>query len=324
MSRPLITAAVAESTVETKESAPVPIGEWARFSFHSIGISLAGALALLIPWMLAEPIIIAAHWFGVALATTVFFGVGVVMLGGIIPNKPGHWMRHPALLVLSQSLYLAAAFSLALYLPVSELGLQGVEVDHKLVSGSLIILALAVFALYESLQTHERLMEFVQCWPFWPATCWMPVVVRMIKVRPHEMRTRTATMDLMVAVALVWLFCPIWVVAAACFITAWSDPFARIVGKRWGKRKWPWGKKTILGSTACMVTATAVAALMLFAYTPLSGEQLFAVALFTGAITALVELIPQWPENPKPGQIVSPADNFVLVIGSAFALSLLA
>ena len=195
--------------------------------------------------------------------------------------------------------------------------------QHQLAAG-LIILCLLWFAWYEWLRCRPAWIRATKSWwllPFWPLTYWNAWAVGHLKVRPHEVGTRTSTLDYFVGFALVWSLSPTWLTATACFVTAWADPLARVFGKRFGKLKWPNSNKTIIGSTACLIVAGSIACISITSFqgfTPMVIVQ----SLVVGIATMLFELIPQFPLKPKKGDALSPADNFWLITGSALTLML--
>lgn len=202
--------------------------------------------------------------------------------------------------------------------------LFGTSFGQYEISLLLLGLGLVTFTWYEWIRNRPVWMKATQSWwllPLWPLTYWNQWFVRSVQVRPHEQTTRTATLDFSLGFALVWVTCPTLITAAACFATAWADPLARVFGKRWGKTKWWFNNKTVFGSMTCL----SVAALSVYLTIGLSTHfttLLIGQALLVGLITMLCELIPQFPEDPKPGAMISPADNFWLVTGTALTLVL--
>ena len=260
MSRPVLKQAVAEATAFSDETdAPRFISEKVRFSFHGIGITLAGLLVLLIP----------------AFMTTKY-------------------------------------------------KLWGIAWGHYEFSVFLIVLTLLWFTWYEWVRCRPVWIIATQSrWllPFWPITYWNPWALRILKVRPHEIGTRTSSLDFLIGFGLVWSVSPTWLTATACFVTAWADPLARVFGKRWGTTKWPNSKKSLVGSTACLVTATVITFLSMTVFHGFA-PMLILKALVVGVVTSACELIPQFPKKPQDGDMLSPADNFWLITGSALTLTL--
>ena len=178
---------------------------------------------------------------------------------------------------------------------------------------------LIIFVFISMSGEFLRCNEQIQQWPNWTLLSPLARLAASISVREHELGTRSATLDFFLAFAITWTFCTPEVVAVACFITAWADPLARVVGKNWGKTKWPRSQKTPIGSGACWLVATIVCAFALL----VQGRGLATVvvsAVIVGLCTALAELIPQYPSKPKPGDILTPADNFWLMIIVSMAI----
>jgi dolichol kinase len=195
---------------------------------------------------------------------------------------------------------------------------------HIKFAGTLIVLSLIWFAWYEWVRCRPAWIRATRSWwllPFWPITYWNPWALRVLKVRPHEIGTRTSSLDFLIGFSLVWSLSPSWLTATACFVTAWADPLARVFGKRWGKTKWPRSNKTLVGSTACLITAALITLISVSLFRGYA-HIVIAQALAVGLVTAAFELIPQFPQKPKVGDLLSPADNFWLITGSALTLML--
>ncbi len=302
-------------------SVPQPfIKEWVRFWFHGIAISVCGALAALLPNTVSGEVVLPVRHVLVALgAFALWVGCAVVIGRFFKPSRP--WLDAKQLLGVSLLLAFTSVISVLasrqIPWPVSpELGLS--YSAHQL-SGWLLAGSLALFAWYELLRCRPRLKAFMRSWIFWPLTRWMVWTANRIKVRPHEIGTRSSSLDFLAGLGIIWVLCPLWVLASACFITAWADPFARVIGKRYGKVKWPFGSKTVEGSLTCFAIAAVISFTVLhWFYGP--DARVIVCALFVGVATALAELIPQWPKEPRPGDMLSPADNFWLILSSGFAL----
>ena len=118
------------------------------------------------------------------------------------------------------------------------------------------------------------------------------------------------------------MLCPQEILGVACFMTALCDPCARVGGLAWGKTQWWFSKKTCMGSSICWLVATVIAftSLLCLGTMPLA-YSIFA-SIVAGAVAALVELVPQFPREPKPGDILSPADNFSIILATSVALCL--
>src|SRR5690606_8271115 len=116
--------------------------------------------------------------------------------------------------------------------PVSpELGLS---YSANQLSGWLLAGSLALFAWYELLRCRPRLKAFMRSWIFWPLTRWMVWPGIRLNVRPQDSGARSSSLDFLARLGIIAVLCPLWLLASACFITAWADPFARVIGKRYG------------------------------------------------------------------------------------------
>lgn len=159
---------------------------------------------------------------------------------------------------------------------------------------------LALFSLYEIARTR---------WSGWFAD-----QLNRVVVRPQERRTRAASMDFMLGLALSFLLYRDRDLVTAVYVTAWCDPLARLVGVTFGRHRWPRSRKTVEGSLGCLVTAMIVASVC---QPHLSLPILFGVGL--AALT--VELVPQWTWRTRWGEILSPADNFFITVAVGAALT---
>lgn len=186
----------------------------------------------------------------------------------------------------------------------------------------LLLFFVAWFAWYELVRSSSKLQDVLSNWLLWPLTSWMVWATRKIKVRPHEIGTRASSLDFFLGFVIAWAICPSYIMATACFVTAWCDPFARVVGRNFGKRKWPFSKKTFMGSSACWLVATVVAFVCLMVLGGMPKEVALSGSIVTGLSAAIVELIPQFPRKPKPGDILSPADNFSIILTVSLVLTL--
>jgi len=96
---------------------------------------------------------------------------------------------------------------------------------------------------------------------------------------------------------------PHYAALGAIAVLASGDALSTLVGKAWGKRRWPWNKRLSLeGSVAFFVGATLFAQ----CFVP------FPMALVGALIGALIETVP-WPLD----------DNFTIPIGVGMVLALL-
>lgn len=202
---------------------------------------------------------------------------------------------------------------------------------------SLLLPVVAWFAWYEIVRTSPKLQDWLSSWLLWPLTSWMVWACKKIKIRPHEVGTRASALDFLLGFTIAWAVCPSYLLATACFVTAWCDPFARVFGRRFGKTKWFFSEKTPIGSMTCMVVAAVVACTSLCFFGSgriielsdglltvkwINFSEIMLVSLAVGFIAAMVELIPQFPKHPKPGDIMSPADNFSIILTVSLVLTL--
>jgi len=103
-----------------------------------------------------------------------------------------------------------------------------------------------------------------------------------------------------------------------------GDGFADIVGRRWGKTKWPWSKrKSVVGTAAFIVCATIVTIgevlwFNQFGLLPMLSSLVIQKIVVISVICGIVELLPS--ERYLPGKL---GDDNLTVPFTAFALSLL-
>jgi dolichol kinase len=245
----------------------------------------------------------------------------LAVLIGKLPWPREFDLSWKALLAVLMTATGAVSFGIASLIPWGFLTGLKLVCTHVQFTGGLMVLSLALFAWYEFLRCRPGLQDRVQSGILWPMTSWMVWSVQKIKVRPHEVGTRSSSLDFLAGLGLVWALAPTWVLATACFITAWADPLARVIGKNFGRRRWPRSEKTYMGSFACALVATLVSAASLYIISGTFTAATLATATIAGGATAAAELIPQYPEEPKPGDMMSPADNLWLIVGSALALA---
>lgn len=192
----------------------------------------------------------------------------------------------------------------------------GREFGHVQLIGGLLILSIALFAWYEFIRQRPRLKDFLVTWPLRFFTAWMTWVANRVKVRPHELKTRASAMDFLAGLGLAWALTSPGAVAIACLAAAWCDPFARVIGKRYGRRRWWSTNKTVVGSLACFLVAALMAGLG-FAVIYGFEVRMLSACIVVGLTAACLELIPQWVFPTKKGAVLTPADNFSIMLGSA-------
>lgn len=102
-------------------------------------------------------------------------------------------------------------------------------------------------------------------------------------LRHHERRGLAGATYMAVGYLLVYLLCPLPVAVAAMLYNSLGDATAAIVGKRWGRHRFSWGKSlegALAGAGVNLVAGFAVPELPL-------------LAVLLGALTAaIVELMP--------------------------------
>lgn len=199
---------------------------------------------------------------------------------------------------------------------ISAAGVLAALLGEVLAGGAALVLVV-VCVIGEALRASKKATE----WPSWTIIAPLARAAHRVEVRDHEKGTRTATLDFALALLIIWGTCPLQVVVVACFITAWCDPLARVVGQNWGKHKLPFGKKSYEGSATCWFIASVVAFVGLSISIGVSLPVLLG-ALLVGVCTTLAELIPQWCFKTRLGTVITPADNFWLVLISGLSLAL--
>jgi dolichol kinase len=117
---------------------------------------------------------------------------------------------------------------------------------------------------------------------------------------PREEKNLASSTWYAVSVALVLLLFPLHQALAGILVLALADPFAALVGWKWGKK--PFGTGTLAGSGACLV----VSFLALLAFAP------WWAALPVAALATLVEAAP-----------LPLDDNLILPIAVSGALALM-
>jgi len=160
------------------------------------------------------------------------------------------------------------------------------------------------------------------------------------QMRAHqEMHTRATATDFTMALGIcfiLWSFqlMSIKVLATAILIVAWSDPPARIVGIRFGKRRWPFMKKTFLGSFTCALVGAGIC---------FSVFRLYWLAVIVGLVAMFAELIEQKIIHLRSSvvllwlfgasgrdsfvaffgdELITPADNATILLATSLTMEL--
>ncbi|MBI4122352.1 MAG: hypothetical protein HY461_03395 [Parcubacteria group bacterium] len=198
-------------------------------------------------------------------------------------------------------------------------------IESVALQGLILITALSLLVLFEYARgagkPHHRVRS-TGVLPVWMVR--LSVLIQNRCIRPHEMRTRSTTTDFLAGIGIAWCCISAESFAVACFVLAFADPAARLVGQAWG-RAHPLlgGKKSMAGTAACLFVAYGV---LLASYTlmmPRLPPTMPFTAFFIALIATAAELIPQWPRAPRPGEIISPSDNFWMPLLVGFALDTL-
>ena len=116
-----------------------------------------------------------------------------------------------------------------------------------------------------------------------------PIVRHLLRKGERHTEYTTAVYFLLALLILVSAF-DMRTVAAAIFVTGCSDPAARIIGKAFGKHRFPKSRKTVEGSLACF----AVTVLIVWAVSgaPVEGPAAgLVVAAVAGFVVAAAELL---------------------------------
>lgn len=127
-------------------------------------------------------------------------------------------------------------------------------------------------------------------------------------MREHEENRLAGTTYLLTGVAIVGLLFPREVVLPTLLFLAFADPFASVVGIKYGRNK-IFGHKSIQGTAAAYLVCFVLSYSFFANHGILPGRQLVAAAL-AGLVGALAELIP----------VANLDDNFTLPVLSAVGL----
>ncbi len=131
-------------------------------------------------------------------------------------------------------------------------------------------------ARWRSPEANDRIMSV-----------WAPVA------HGHEWHRVNSATWYCTALVILGVSAPPVIVTMAALVLAVSDPFAALVGRRFGRRKLV-GNRTVAGTVAFALSGAVVGAGVVYAFGPaLSGAGLAAVALAGGAAGAVAELFSQ-------------------------------
>lgn len=154
--------------------------------------------------------------------------------------------------------------------------LIGKIVINETLSLTLILAIGSMFLLLFAFTDIVRLLKFE----------WMPPKITNMfssAMKEHEIGSFTATFDMVLGMVPAVFFLPLSLVASIGMIAALADAAASIVGKRWGKHKFPkGGKKSVEGYIAgsCVAFIIGYIFVLIFGF------------LFTSPITIASFLIP--------------------------------
>ncbi len=147
----------------------------------------------------------------------------------------------------------------------------------------------------------------------WARRRWSPLNSLLTRyfqriMKQKERQTPFASTSLMIATAVSMVTMPRAAYTAGLFFTAVADPFAAIVGERWGRRRW--FDKTLEGSFSFLLAALTIGAIVWA-----GGLDVSYWVIIVGAIVAtLAEVIP----------ILGLDDNFKVPLASGAAMMLAA
>ena len=124
--------------------------------------------------------------------------------------------------------------------------LIGKIVVNETLSLTLILSIGSIFLLLFAFTDIVRLLKFE----------WMPPKITGMfasAMKKHEIGSFTATFDMVLGMVPAIFFLPLSLVASIGIIAALADAAASVVGKRWGKHKFPRGGKKISGRLHCRI-----------------------------------------------------------------------
>ncbi|MGE3972924.1 MAG: diacylglycerol/polyprenol kinase family protein [Bdellovibrionales bacterium] len=149
----------------------------------------------------------------------------------------------------------------------------------------LLVFALLIFALPDFLRLHiPRLNQFVLKW-------FRPIL------RESEVNALSGVTYLFLGIFIITTLFPRSIVELSLLMLAFGDPAATIFGVRFGKDK-IWRNKSLQGACAAFLVCTLVS-YVYFLYNNVMAERAILVALITGLIGAVSEVIPlgKWDDN---------------------------
>jgi len=130
-------------------------------------------------------------------------------------------------------------------------------------------------------------------------------------MKEHEIGSFTATFDMVLGLVPAVFFLPLSLVAAIGMVSALADAAASIVGKRWGKHKFPKdGKKSvegyIAGSAVAFVIGYVIVLIFGFLFTPTGTTADFLVPLAYAGVAALVFFVLDVLSLPLDDNVLNP------------------
>lgn len=182
--------------------------------------------------------------------------------------------------------------------------LLGKIINNEIFSLTLILALGSAFMLLFAFSDLVRLLKFEYMPPKITSTF-------QKAMKKHEIGSFTATFDMILGAIPAVFFLPLSLVAAIVMISALADAAASIVGKRWGRHKFPkTGKKSVEGYVAGSIVAFLVGYIVIlifgFLLTPPITIASFLIPIAYASIAALVFLVLDILSLPMDDNILNP------------------
>ena len=182
--------------------------------------------------------------------------------------------------------------------------LIGKIVANPEVSLTLVLVLGSFFLLLFAFVDIVRLLKFE----------WVPPKITGMfskAMKKHEIGSFTATFDMILGAIPAIFFLPLSLVAAIVMISALADAAASIVGKRWGKHKFPKGGKKsvegyIAGSAVAFVVGYIIVLILGFTFAQPLTTVAFLVPLAYAGIAALVFFVLDVLSLPLDDNVLNP------------------
>ncbi|MHA1130546.1 MAG: diacylglycerol/polyprenol kinase family protein [Candidatus Helarchaeota archaeon] len=180
----------------------------------------------------------------------------------------------------------------------------GKILSDEVISLTLVIAIGSVFLLLFAFVDIVRLLKF-ELVP--------PSITKLFSkaMKKHEIGSFTATFDMVLGLIPAVFFLPLTLVAAIGMISALADAAASIVGKRWGKHKFPSGSKKsvegyIAGAIVAFFTGYIVILFFGFFFTPPVTINAYFIPLVYATIAALIFFVLDVLSLPIDDNIINP------------------